>query len=267
MCTVTFVPRNDGFYVAMNRDERIARPAASPPALFGKGLVESIYPLDSERGTWIAANRTGVAFALLNWNDAQVLHQKKRTRASVIPALLSATCDHAAESAFRRLDLDGILPFRLLGIFPAEERVIEWRWDQKSIQKNIFSWTLRQWCSSSLSDETATATRKQVLERGLRECHAGSLTWLRQLHSSHDNSRPQFSHCVHREEVETVSYTELICSRQRIECNYLAGSPCKRGMTLHRVSLARIFAGVQPKGSRTFIVNNSRSSFVSPPVS
>jgi transport and Golgi organization protein 2 len=243
MCTVSFVPRNDGFYVAMNRDERIVRASASPPAVFGQGLVVNIYPLDSERGTWIAANRTGVAFALLNWNDTQVLHQKNRTRGSVIPALLSSTCDHAAESALRRLDLDGILPFRLVGIFPAEERVIEWRWDQKSIQRNIFSWTTRQWCSSSLSDATATATRKQVFEQKLTERHAGSLTWLRQLHSSHDDSRPLFSHCVHRQEVETVSYTELVCASQGIECNYLAGSPCKRDRTLHRVSLPGLFAG------------------------
>src|SRR5690242_11614888 len=159
MCTVTFIPRNDGFYIAMNRDERVTRPSASPPTVFGQGLFESIYPLDGEGGTWIAANRAGVAFALLNWNDAQVLYQKNRTRGSVIPALLRSTSDHAAESALRRLDLDGILPFRLVGIFPAEKTVMEWRWDQRSIQRDVFSWTLRQWCSSSLSDETATATR------------------------------------------------------------------------------------------------------------
>jgi transport and Golgi organization protein 2 len=248
MCTVTFVPRNDGFYVAMNRDERIARPVASPPAVFGQELVESIYPLDGEGGTWIAANHTGVAFALLNWNDTQVLHQKNRTRGSVIPALLSATCDHAAASAVRQLDLDGILPFRLVGVFPAEERVIEWRWDQRSIQRNIFSWTPRQWCSSSLSDATATATRKQVLKQRLTECHAGSLTWLRQLHSSHNDRRPLFSHCVHRLEVETVSYTELVCSGQGIECNYLSCSPCRRDRTLHSISLPRILRGCKLTG-------------------
>jgi hypothetical protein len=267
MCTVTFIPRNDGFYVAMNRDERISRPSASSPAVSGQGLVKRIYPLDSEGGTWVAANSTGVGFALLNWNDVQVLRQKTCTRGSAIPALIGSTCAHAAESAVRRLDLDGILPFRLVGIFPAEERVIEWRWDQKSIQRNIFSWTLRQWCSSSLSDATATATRKQVLEQRLTECHTGSLTWLRQLHSWHDDSRPLFGHCVHREEIETVSYTELVCSGQGIECNYLACSPCRRDRTLQRVSLPRIFAGMHPEGSTSLIVNNSRLPFISPSIS
>jgi len=266
MCTVTFIPRNDGFYLAMNRDERITRPSASPPAVFGQGVVESIYPLDSEGGTWIAANRSGAAFALLNWNDVQVLHQKTCTRGSVIPALLGSTCDHAAELALRRLDLDGILPFRLVGIFPAQERLIEWRWDQQTIERNSFPWATRQWCSSSLSDAAATASRKQVLEQKLTECRPRSLTWLRQLHSSHDDGYPLFSHCVHREEVETVSYTELVCLGQRIACNYLACSPCKRNRTLHRVSLPRLLAEMQPIGPTFLIVNNSRLPFVPPSV-
>jgi transport and Golgi organization protein 2 len=248
MCTVIFIPRNDGFYFAMNRDERIARPPASPPALFGQGLVESIYPVDSEGGTWIAANHTGVAFALLNWNDTQVLQQKNRTRGSVIPALLSTTCDDAAETALRQFHLDGILPFRLVGIFPAEERIIEWRWNQKSIQRDIFSWTLSQWCSSSLSDAKATSARWRFFEQKINQYHAGSLSWLRKLHSSHDDGQPPFGHCVHRNDVETVSYTELICSGQGVACNYLPYSPCRRDRTLRRVSLPRLFAGCNLKG-------------------
>jgi len=237
MCTVTFIPRSNGFYVAMNRDERIVRPSAVPPAIFAQGLVESVYPLDSEGGTWIAANSTGIAFALLNWNEVQALRRKNRTRGCVIPALVSSHCVQAAESALCRLDLDGILPFRLVGIFQAEECIVEWRWDQRSIEKYTFPWTKRQWCSSSLSDATATSTRRQVFEQKPKDCHASPLTWLRQLHSSHDGEHPQFSHCVHREDVETVSYTELVCSNRGIECNYLAGSPCKTNADRRGVSL------------------------------
>src|SRR5215472_9701709 len=104
MCTVTFIPREDGFYVAMNRDERIARPSAIPPAVFGQGFAKSIYPLDSEGGTWVAANSRGIAFTLLNWNDAPVLSKKSRTRGHVIPALASSECSQFAEFALRRLD-------------------------------------------------------------------------------------------------------------------------------------------------------------------
>lgn len=261
MCTVTFIPRDDGFYVAMNRDERIARPSANPPALFKGQLVESIYPLDSEGGTWIAANSEGIAFALLNWNDTQVLREKGRTRGSVIPALLSSNCVQAAESALVRLDLDGILPFRLVGFFPTEKTVFEWRWDQRNIERRTSSWAVRQWCSSSLSDATATSRRKQLFEQKLTERHAGWLTWLRQLHSAHDDSHPLFSHCVHRQEVETVSYTELICTSMGTESHYLASSPCKADLTQQQGSLR--FTRT-PTRSSLFRVNKLQRLFVSP---
>ena len=239
MCTVTFIPRDDGFYVAMNRDERIARPSANPPVSSRHRSVESIYPVDSEGGTWIAANQMGVAFAVLNSNDAQVLRKRSRTRGGVIPALVTSDCSQAAESELHQLNLDGILPFRLVGFFPSEGCVTEWCWDQRSIEQRSFAWTRRQWCSSSLSDATATFTRKRAFEQKLAGEHAVSLKRLRQLHSSHDPDDPRFSHCVHRKSVETVSYTELICSDQRIECSYLAGSPCKKDRSGHHVSLLR----------------------------
>jgi len=226
MCTVTFIPREEGFYVAMNRDERNARPRAISPAVFEQGSAKSIYPLDSEGGTWIAANDRGIALTLLNWNDAPLLCKKRRTRGLVIPGLVTSDCSRAADAALLRLDLEGILPFRLVGIFPSEERVIEWLWDQRSVKRNTFTWTIRQWCSSSLSDAAANSFRKRALEDRLTERDAGSLPWLRRLHSSHDHDHPLFSHCVHRKDVETVSYTELVCSAETIECNYLAGGPC-----------------------------------------
>lgn len=237
MCTVTFIPRDSGFYVAMNRDERIARPTANPPAMFRHRSVESVYPVDSEGGTWIAANHMGVAFALLNWNDARVLREKSRTRGVVIPALAASACSQAADLLLGRLDLDGILPFRLVGFFPSEGCVKEWYWDQRAIERRSFAWTRRQWCSSSLSDETAALARTRAFEQKLAGDDAVSLTWLRQLHSSHDDDNRPFSHCVHREHVKTVSYTEFVCSDQRIECNYFAGSPCNTTVTRHGTSL------------------------------
>ena len=236
MCTVTFIPRGGGFYLAMNRDERITRPLASPPSVFGD-RVASVYPLDSEGGTWVAANSMGIAFTLLNWNDARVLGAKSRTRGCVIPALVTADCSQAVESELRQLDLNGILPFRLVVVFPAEQSVFEWRWNQTSIERSVFPWTPRQWCSSSLSDAEAASARRRIFEQKMEEQPAASVTWLRQLHSSHDERHPLFSHCVHREEVETVSYTELVCSCQRIECNYFAGSPCKADPIWQSVSL------------------------------
>lgn len=260
MCTVTFIPREDGFYVAMNRDERHARPYARPPAVFEEGFARSIYPIDCEGGTWIACNHMGIAFTLVNWNDAPLLRKKSRTRGHVIPALVNSDCSQSAESALGTFDIKGVLPFRLVGIFPREGRLIEWRWNQRSIELHSLSWAARQWCSSSLSDATAASARMQVFEQKLRVYQTGSPAWLRQLHSSHDDRYPRFSHCVHREEVETVSYTELVCSTRGIHCNYLAGSPCKTDLMQHKTSirLARTLA------SSALPANRTERSFVSP---
>ena len=239
MCTVTFVPRSDGFYLAMNRDEQITRPSANPPAIFQQGGVENIYPLDNEGGTWIAANSRGAAFTLLNWNDTQKLGEKSRTRGCVVPAVVSSNCSEVAQSTLSQLDLDGILPFRLVGFFSAEKDVTEWRWNQRSLERKSIPWKMSQWCSSSLSDAKASSTRRKMLEQEAKELDAGSLTWLRRLHASHDQENRPFSHCVHRGNVETLSYTELICTDRAIECKYLSCSPCRADQAVHRVSLGR----------------------------
>jgi hypothetical protein len=261
MCTVTFIPRADGCFVAMNRDERIARSSATPPAVFDGGLVKSIYPLDCEGGTWVAANSAGIVFTLLNWNDIPALYKKSRSRGHIVPALIGSDCSQSADLALRRLDLKGILPFRLVGIFPHEERVIEWAWNQQSIGSMTSPWNSRQWCSSSLSDAAATTARGRILDRDFRMRGAGSLTWVRQLHASHDAEVHPFSYCVHRRTVETVSYTELVCSGERIDCRYLAGSPCKNG----RIQAAASIRLVRRLESSSVIpVNKTETALVSP---
>ena len=261
MCTVTFIPREDGFYLAMNRDERIARLPARPPAVFEEGFSKSVYPLDCEGGTWIGANHMGIAFTLLNWNDTPVLRKKSRTRGHVIPALIRSDCSQSAESALGKLDMEGIHPFRLVGIFPNEAHVVVWTWDQRSIDRTTSPWSSRQWCSSSLSDAIATTARGRVFERNSRARNAGSLCWVRQLHASHDIEDAPFSYCVHRAGVETVSYTELVCTGERIDCNYLAGSPCKKSLAEHKASIRLVR---WPPSPAAIPVNKTEMFFVSP---
>src|SRR5262250_1846376 len=126
MCTVTFIPHREGYRLAMNRDERMSRAVASPPAVFQHRGIDSIYPRDAEGGTWIAANGWGIAFTLLNWNDTEALHAKVHSRGSVIPALIGSTDSQTAQSAFHSLNLERVLPFTLIGFFPEEKIVVVW---------------------------------------------------------------------------------------------------------------------------------------------
>lgn len=224
--------------LGMNRDEKITRRQAIPPAVNKIAARLAVYPTDVEGGTWIAANDIGITFGLLNWNDTQCVVPRTSTRGSVIPAVITATSPQNAIAALKGLELGGILPFRLVGVFPAEKQVVQWRWNQHLLEDEVFTWRQWQWCSSSLSDAKAAVRRGLSHARAQHESDAGSVAWLRRLHASHDEEERPFSTCVHRLDVKTVSYTELICTSKFVRCDYFHGSPCSPART-HSVSIAR----------------------------
>jgi len=240
MCTLTFVPGENGYVLGMNRDEKITRGHASPPAVNRDTDGWAIYPRDVEGGTWVAANDSGIAFALLNWNDAHRLHARKSTRGSVIPALAKSTSSQNANLTLEQLELEGVLPFRLVGIFLAEKRIAEWRWNQSSLEHETLGWHNGQWCSSSLSDARATTRRGLSYACAQHQHDAGSVAWLRRLHASHDHEETPLSTCVHRADVKTHSYTEFVCTADAVHCNYLAGSPCSPENALQSLSMIRL---------------------------
>ena len=53
MCSITFLPREDGFVLAMNRDERVSRMSALPPEVLERDGVLALYPRELSGGTWI----------------------------------------------------------------------------------------------------------------------------------------------------------------------------------------------------------------------
>jgi hypothetical protein len=240
MCTLTFTPNEDGYILGMNRDEQITRGHATSPAVNNNGARRALYPTDVEGGTWMGASDNGIAFALLNWNDVNRLHPRTGTRGDVIPAVIYSTSTRNADRALKRLEFRGILPFRLVGVFPAEKRIVEWRWNQTSLEDEVFNWYQRQWCSSSLSDAHAAMRRGISYARAQHEADVGSVAWLRRLHASHDDEQRPLSTCVHRRDVKTLSYTEFFCTAGTVHCNYLAGSPCLPKTKMESFSLIRL---------------------------
>jgi hypothetical protein len=227
MCTLTVIPEENGYALAMNRDERIARGPSIPPEPLRFEEGQAVYPRDIEGGTWVAANDRGVALALLNWNDAcspAVQPPKVKSRGLVIPLLIRCSLSGEVQAAFAQADFSGLLPFRLIGVFPSEHQIWEWRWDMRSRTSLAYSWTRRHWFSSSLSDERAATQRGTVCRDAWSEENAGSVSWLRKLHASHVHG--PLALCVHRDGVQTLSYTEFLCSLTSAECRHFSGSPC-----------------------------------------
>jgi hypothetical protein len=228
MCTLTFVPTEDGYVAGMNRDEKLTRPRALPPKRFDFPGASAVFPRESSGGTWIGCNSHGNLFALLNWNDvgARFEGKNQRSRGVLIPELISGGDLADTQARYAQLDLHRVLPFRLVGAFPGQSVIVEWRWDGMRRQESEFAWRKRHWFSSSVSDALARRERGRACEKAEGDCSVEVVSWVRHLHRSHDPVPGPFSICAHRKDAVTVSYTEVRSSGDGISMGYRSGSPC-----------------------------------------
>lgn len=154
MCTVTYIPTKEGFYLTSNRDEHHIRGVAIAPAIHN-GLL---YPKDPDKnGSWIAAKANGDIAVLLN--GAFIKHNRKPpyriSRGSVVLDVLAA-----AQSAdyFKGVELNDVEPFTL--IICTNGKLTECRWDGS--EKHILPLdrdTPPIWSSATLYDESAQAEK------------------------------------------------------------------------------------------------------------
>ena len=228
MCTLTVVTGSETYLMAMNRDEKIARGAGALPEIHEFDGTKAIYPSDGDGGTWFATNEYGIALALLNWNDVAPhgIHAKTRSRGRVIPALIDSRSLWDLHAVFRVPNFTGMLPFRLIGVFPSEREIWEWRWDSTQLEFQVHEWKPRHWFSSSLSDHRAGSLRGLACRDAQLESDQGSVPWVRRLHASHAGGPGPFSLCVHRSDVRTLSYSEVMVTPTSVQVGHFLGSPC-----------------------------------------
>jgi len=229
MCTVSFLPKAQGFYLAMNRDEKRDRFAALPPAVIELENNRAIFPREPTGGTWISANNAGICLALINWH--RIEREPKNdmlSRGLVVRELAGkSTADEIAVGVMK-LPLRKLRSFRLIAIAPSERRVTEWRWNLECLTMHDREWQLQHWFSSGFDEPHAELERQRVCDAARNQRSAGSLRWLRQVHRSHAPKRGPFSICMHRPDATTVSYTEVSARPRRITMRYHSGPPCSR---------------------------------------
>jgi uncharacterized protein with NRDE domain len=118
MCTLTYLLNDDGYELFFNRDEQRSRALATPPKMHQK--TNAIYPTDPQgQGTWIAVNKQGLSFALLNHYQGSFNDNKEIvSRGQLILSLLElcGTGDEIIEK-FEMMNLGVYQPFQLC-IFP-----------------------------------------------------------------------------------------------------------------------------------------------------
>ena len=227
MCTISFLPNRSGFLLAMNRDEQVSRPRATPPRFRQTGSRKSLYPSEPSGGTWIGVNDAGLTLALINWYAKP---QRDRawcvSRGIVIPHLLAADVLAEVGVFFSDLPLMQINPFRLIAISAVERKIREWRWDGKVLDSRSHAWARRHWFSSGYDEALVNRKRADVVRAAAASMQTPA--WLRKLHHSHQPERGPFSICMHRAEAQTVSYAEILVTARKAEMIYTDGSPCTK---------------------------------------
>ncbi len=246
MCTLSFLPESEGYIVGMNCDELKSRAAAGGPAVHRMGLAKAIFAQESTGGSWIAATSRGNLLALLNWNQTgeERLEPKERSRGEIIPSLLKEDTSEETEQTLSHTELRDVNPSRLVGIFPHEREIRQWKWDGVKVSSHLHEWERNHWFSSSRSDVRAEKVRSGAYKMLWREGLQHPEVWLRKLHASHLPEAGAFSVCVHRDDASTVSYTEVQCEKSGIKMTYIPGNPCTPGATAITMSIP--FESISP---------------------
>jgi Transport and Golgi organisation 2 len=241
MCTISFLPKSHGFYLAMNRDEKRDRFAALAPTIVDFENHRAVFPSEPTGGTWISANDAGVCFALINWH--RVERQPKNeivSRGEVVRSLANKSDTDEIVDGIAKLPLRKLRPFRLIAIVRSQKLVAEWRWNLEWLTMRHHKWQPQHWFSSGFDERRAELERQRVCDAANIRESKRNLNSLRQLHRSHAPKRGPFSICMHRQDASTVSYTEVAVSEKRATMRYKAGPCCSNGAIMTKTfSLAR----------------------------
>jgi hypothetical protein len=225
MCSVTFLPREEGFVLAMNRDELISRVPALPPKVHHRGELTVLCPSEPSGGTWIGVNSAGLAFSLLNWHSQPDRPGEDLiSRGEVVRALLSGRSSSEVSAILKELPLRRMNPFRLIAVSLPERLLAEWNSGSELLTSKVCPWQRHHWFSSGFDEAKAIQVRRGVCEQFSGDLE--DLPTLRKLHASHVPIAGPFSLCMHRKDATTVSYTEITVRDHTASMFYISGSPC-----------------------------------------
>lgn len=163
MCVLTYIPTaNKGFILTSNRDEAIAREAATPPRKYTINGHHVFFPKDPRGGgTWIASSGQ-ITLCLLNGGITKHVPQPpyRQSRGKVILDFFKFS---TVKCFINDYNFTGIEPFTLIIIENLNELIIhELKWDGKELfNKKIDTSKPRIWSSVTLYSPKIIEMREQ----------------------------------------------------------------------------------------------------------
>ena len=166
MCTVSYIPLENGFILTSNRDEDPGRETAPPERISLANGRSVIAPRDKLKGgSWIAVDHSARAACLLN--GAFMRHKRqlpyRKSRGQLVFEALEA---RDFESFIAVTSLTGIEPFTLLMFGAGQIRNLLWDGTRKySWQLPAGSWHL--WSSPTLYTPAQHAEKERYFKDAL----------------------------------------------------------------------------------------------------
>ena len=228
MCTVSWLHNANGYELFCNRDERKARAAAWPPRVRELHDVRFIAPIDAQHGgSWLTVNQFGTTFSLLNRYDTSsppIGAGAPISRGLLLYDLLDCVTPPQVEARLAGLPLSSFHPFTLAVVpLQAPAQLCQWNGQQLLIE-NAPSGPL----TSSSFDTSNVIAQRQAHFTALQKAEGATSTeLLNRFHHSHEPLAPEAAVCMHRAEAQTVSFSHLIVTPQRIEFRYSPNPPCR----------------------------------------
>jgi hypothetical protein len=236
MCTLSWLPGPDGYTLCFNRDERLTRAPAVPPAPHHSHGIQFLAPLDGDfGGTWLGVNEFGLCLSMLNrYSSAGYQHpDQPRSRGLLILDLIIHGTAREALTALEARDLEPFPPFSLVVVEPGLPARLAC-WDGRSLTAATHRAPGLVLTSSSVTEPEVAASRKATfasVERITEDT-------LVHLHRSHVPERGRRSICMHREDAETQSFSMIAVGGDAIQLMHVPDAPC-RGNPLPPLALLR----------------------------
>jgi hypothetical protein len=171
MCTLSYIPKADGFLLTSNRDESVNRLPALPPMVYTHNGIAVMYPKDTQAGgTWLAVAENRFTICLLNGAFHKHHHNPpyRHSRGLVVTDFFT----YNDISAFKeKYTVEGLEPFTLVVIesgFPIN--VHEIRWDGAQVFAKTVDASIPQiWSSATLYDAEVIVEREKWFHQFLAD--------------------------------------------------------------------------------------------------
>ena len=219
MCTVTFVPTENGYILTSNRDETILRGRALPPKVYVGNYKNLVYPKDPKaNGTWIVHDNYNCAILL---NGAEEKHQHRtdyrKSRGLILLDIFDAK--NALEE-WESIDLNNIEPFTIVMFY--ENALYQLRWNEiKKTKVNLSTSENYIWSSSTLYSKEIREHRKILFKKHLEKSNY-SANEILDFHQFKDEEYLDNTIVIKRNDhLKTVSITQFIFEINTIKLNYI----------------------------------------------